>query len=65
MAVFSQDTVELVALHAIFLLTSIVSVVSGSTSLTMVPVMIGMGMDPRVAIALSGAPMNQFRRKNK
>jgi hypothetical protein len=42
---------ELLSLIAIFFLTSIVSVITGSTSLITVPVMIGMGMDSRVAIA--------------
>jgi uncharacterized protein len=42
---------DLVALIAIFFLTSVVSVVTGSTSLVTVPVMISMGMDPRISIA--------------
>ena len=42
---------QLVVLVAIFFLTSIVNVVTGSTSLITVPVLIGVGMDPRVAIA--------------
>jgi uncharacterized protein len=42
---------ETFVLIAVFFLTSVVSVVTGSTSLVTVPVMISMGMDPRIAIA--------------
>jgi uncharacterized protein len=49
--IYDVTAVNLVALVAIFFLTSIVSVVTGSTSLITVPVMIGMGMNPRSAIA--------------
>jgi uncharacterized membrane protein YfcA len=45
------DAHQVFILIAIFFLTSVVSVVTGSTSLITVPVMIGLGMDPRVAIA--------------
>jgi uncharacterized protein len=42
---------ELVALHAIFFLTSVISVVTGSTSLITVPALLQFGVDPRVAVA--------------
>jgi uncharacterized membrane protein YfcA len=42
---------ELFALIAIFFLTSMISVVTGSTSLITVPVLLQFGIDPRVAVA--------------
>jgi uncharacterized membrane protein YfcA len=42
---------KLLALVGVFFLTSIVSVVTGSTSLITVPVMISFGMEPHIAIA--------------
>ena len=42
---------ELLILVAVFLFTSIVSVVTGSTSLITVPVMIQLGIEPHVAVA--------------
>jgi uncharacterized membrane protein YfcA len=51
-AIINTVTVtKLLTLVVVSLLSSIVSVVTGSTSLITVPVMIAMGMDPRVAIA--------------
>jgi uncharacterized membrane protein YfcA len=44
-------TSKLLVLISIFLLTSIVSVVTGSTSLITVPVLIEFGIDPHVAVA--------------
>jgi uncharacterized protein len=49
--IYSVHAARLLGLIAVFFLTSVVSVVTGSTSLITVPVMIAMGMDPRVAIA--------------
>ena len=46
-----MPTAELLVLVAVFFLTSIVSVVTGSTSLITVPVMIAFGMEPHIAIA--------------
>src|SRR6202451_4635762 len=46
-----MPTAHLLALVAVFFLTSIVSVVTGSTSLITVPVMISFGIEPRIAIA--------------
>ena len=43
--------VELLALSAIFFLTSMISVVTGSTSLITVPALLQFGIDPRVAVA--------------
>jgi uncharacterized protein len=45
------NTLTLLALTAIFLFTSIISVVTGSTSLVTVPAMLQFGIDPRVAVA--------------
>jgi uncharacterized protein len=42
---------KLLILAAVFFLTSIVSVVTGSTSLITVPVMIACGIEPHVAVA--------------
>jgi hypothetical protein len=42
---------ELLTLVSIFFLTSIISVVTGSTSLIKVPVMLQFGIEPRSAIA--------------
>jgi uncharacterized protein len=42
---------KLLILVAVFLLTSIISVVTGSTSLITVPVMIAVGIEPHVAVA--------------
>ena len=42
---------KLLILVAIFFLTSVISVVTGSTSLITVPVMIEFGIDPHVAVA--------------
>jgi hypothetical protein len=42
---------KLLILVAIFFLTSLISVVTGSTSLITVPVMIEFGIDPHVAVA--------------
>jgi uncharacterized protein len=42
---------QLILLMAVFFLTSIVSVITGSTSLITVPVMLGLGIEPRTAIA--------------
>lgn len=44
-------TYELVILIAVFLVTSIVGVVTGSNSLVAVPVMFQFGIDPKVAVA--------------
>jgi uncharacterized protein len=44
-------TLELLALTAIFFLTSVISVVTGSTSLMTVPALLQIGIDPRVAVA--------------
>jgi hypothetical protein len=46
-----MSTPQLVVLIAIFFLTSVLSVVTGSTSLITVPAMISLGMEPHVAIA--------------
>ena len=42
---------ELLALIAVFFLTSVISVVTGSTSLITVPALLQFGIDPRVAVA--------------
>ena len=42
---------ELFALSVIFFLTSVISVVTGSTSLMTVPALLQFGIDPRVAVA--------------
>src|SRR5919106_6126632 len=42
---------ELLALTAVFFLTSVISVVTGSTSLVTVPALLQFGIDPRVAVA--------------
>lgn len=42
---------KLIALVAVFFLTSIISVVTGSTSLITVPVLIAFGVEPHVAVA--------------
>jgi uncharacterized protein len=44
-------TARLCILLAVFFLTSMISVVTGSTSLLTVPVMISLGMEPHVAVA--------------
>jgi uncharacterized membrane protein YfcA len=44
---------KLLILVAIFFLTSLIGVVTGSTSLITVPVMIEFGIDPHVAVARS------------
>jgi hypothetical protein len=41
----------LIILILVFFATSVISVVTGSTSLITIPVMISLGIDPRVAIA--------------
>jgi uncharacterized protein len=46
-----MSTPELVFLIAIFFFTSVISVVTGSTSLITVPAMISLGMEPHIAIA--------------
>ena len=46
-----MSTSKLLILVSIFFLTSIISVVTGSTSLITVPVMIEFGIDPHVAVA--------------
>ena len=46
-----MSTARILALVAIFFFTSIVSVVTGSTSLITVPVMIAMGIEAHIAIA--------------
>lgn len=46
-----MTSIELVVLIAVFLLTSMVGVVTGSNSLIAVPVMFQFGIDPRVAVA--------------
>jgi uncharacterized membrane protein YfcA len=46
-----MPTAKLLVLVAVFFLTSIVSVVTGSTSLITVPVMIAFGIEPHIAIA--------------
>jgi len=43
--------VKLLILIAVFFCTSVISVVTGSTSLITVPAMISLGIDPHVAIA--------------
>ncbi len=45
------ESFELLALVGIFFLTSLVSVVTGSTSLITVPVMLQFGIEPRAAVA--------------
>ena len=45
-------TGKLLTLILIFFLTSVVSVVTGSTSLITVPVMIAVGIEPHVAVAM-------------
>jgi anaerobic C4-dicarboxylate transporter len=42
---------KLLVLVAIFFLTSVISVVTGSTSLVTVPVMIALGIEAHVAVA--------------
>ena len=42
---------KLAILVAVFFLTSVISVVTGSTSLITVPVMIAFGVEPHVAVA--------------
>jgi hypothetical protein len=42
---------ELLILVAVFLVTSVISVVTGSTSLVTIPVMIAVGIEPHVAVA--------------
>jgi uncharacterized membrane protein YfcA len=42
---------KLAILVAVFFLTSVISVVTGSTSLLTVPVMIAVGVEPHVAVA--------------
>ena len=42
---------KLLILAAVFFLTSIVSVVTGATSLITVPVMIALGIEPHIAVA--------------
>jgi uncharacterized membrane protein YfcA len=44
---------NLLVLAAVFFLTSIVSVVTGATSLVTVPVMIALGLEPHIAVATS------------
>jgi uncharacterized membrane protein YfcA len=46
-----MPTAKLLTLVAVFFLTSIVSVVTGSTTLITVPVMIAFGMEAHIAIA--------------
>lgn len=46
-----MSTTQLVILIAVFFLTSILSVVTGSTSLITVPVMISLGIEPHVSVA--------------
>lgn len=46
-----MSTAKLVTLIVVFFLTSVLSVVTGSTSLITVPVMIGLGIEAHVAIA--------------
>jgi hypothetical protein len=42
---------KLLILVAVFFLTSVISVVTGSTSLITVPIMIGFGIEPHIAVA--------------
>ena len=46
-----MSTTKLVFLIAICFVTSVISVVTGSTSLITIPVMISLGIEPHVAIA--------------
>ena len=46
-----MSTPQLIALIAIFFFTSVISVVTGSTSIITVPAMISLGMEPHIAIA--------------
>ncbi|MBO3462557.1 sulfite exporter TauE/SafE family protein [Aetokthonos hydrillicola Thurmond2011] len=46
-----MTNLELLALIAIFLITSVISVITGSTSLVTVPVMLQFGIEPRTALA--------------
>ena len=46
-----MTTLELIALIIIFVLTSAVSVITGSTSLITVPVLLQFGFEPRTALA--------------
>ena len=46
-----MTTLELIALIVIFVLTSAVGVITGSTSLITVPVLLQYGMEPRTALA--------------
>jgi hypothetical protein len=49
--VAAMQAAKLLTLIAVFFITSIISVVTGSTSLITVPVMIQRGIEPRVAVA--------------
>jgi uncharacterized membrane protein YfcA len=49
--VFRRASAEVLVLVLVFFLTSVVSVVTGSTSLITVPVMIAVGIEPHIAVA--------------
>ncbi|MEH2280160.1 MAG: sulfite exporter TauE/SafE family protein [Nostoc sp.] len=46
-----MNTIQLLLLIAIFFLTSVISVITGSTSLITVPVMLQLSIEPRIALA--------------
>jgi uncharacterized membrane protein YfcA len=46
-----MTTAKLIILIAVFFFTSVLSVITGSTSLITVPVMIGLGIEAHTAIA--------------
>jgi uncharacterized membrane protein YfcA len=51
LASLSVSTAKLLMLLAVFFMTSVISVVTGSTSLLTVPVMISLGIEPHAAVA--------------
>ncbi|MDM9583887.1 sulfite exporter TauE/SafE family protein [Nostoc sp. GT001] len=46
-----MNTIQLLLLIAIFFITSVISVITGSTSLITVPVMLQLSIEPRIALA--------------
>ena len=51
--IYGMRVPKLLVLAAVFSLTSIVSVVTGATSLITVPVMIALGSEPHIAVAMN------------
>jgi uncharacterized protein len=49
--VFTLTAIQLLALIAVFLMASVISVITGSTSLITVPIMLQFGIEPRIALA--------------